>query len=233
MAIIGGIPYFQTNPCCTRTGEAQMNVFINDVIYSKIVAGMCCTMIFGNTYYASWWNNSRYSPLCFLVTNIKPRKTAQLCKCTSTMEHMGIVFDFPSLKKRLRHHSVLFFPEYLLDFESLKVDEDGTSCGKLLIGTNWPWFNRLMCSRIWIWSLGFKRRVIPNWLPFFELKPVRLGWLTEWWKRRKQPTCARCPMVSWLFLCVQYQSKPLRCFDIRRANWQESFSFDIASAESS
>ena len=34
----------------------------------------------------------------------------------------------------LRHHSVLFFPEYLLDFESLKVDEDGTSCGKLLIG---------------------------------------------------------------------------------------------------
>ena len=30
-----------------------MNVFINDVIYSKIVTGMCCTMIFGNTYYAT------------------------------------------------------------------------------------------------------------------------------------------------------------------------------------
>ena len=51
--------------CCTRTGEAQMNIIINDVIYSKIVTGMCCTMIFGNTYYASWWNNSRCSLLCW------------------------------------------------------------------------------------------------------------------------------------------------------------------------
>lgn len=30
----------------------EMHHFITNVIYSKIVTGMCCTMIFGNSYYA-------------------------------------------------------------------------------------------------------------------------------------------------------------------------------------
>lgn len=32
--------------------QGKMNEFITSVIYGKIVTGMCCTMIFGNTYYA-------------------------------------------------------------------------------------------------------------------------------------------------------------------------------------
>ena len=113
-----------------------------------------------------------------------------------------------------------------------------------VVNFKWAWFNPLMCSKIWIWNdmkfgliqhteeLRFEVTSI-----FWEVDgPVRLGWLGGWWEERKQPTCAHCPMVSWLIKAgcnakgfpyllhfslsiygyVRTRATPEGCFDIRR-----------------
>lgn len=70
IAFIGATSMVMSTPYKDVAGidEAQMNIIINDVIYSKIVTGMCCTMIFGNTYYA--WMAYRM---------MKKEKTTNVC----------------------------------------------------------------------------------------------------------------------------------------------------------
>ena len=53
IAFIGATSQVMSSPYeNSGVDHGKMNAFITSVIYGKIVTGMCCTMIFGNTYYA-------------------------------------------------------------------------------------------------------------------------------------------------------------------------------------
>ena len=54
VALIAALQQVMTSPYEQVPGVKQdvMTSFVQNVIYSKIIAGLCVTMIFGNTYYA-------------------------------------------------------------------------------------------------------------------------------------------------------------------------------------
>ena len=156
------------------------------------------------------------------------------------MEHLRIVFDVSCLKKRLRHDSVPFFLEYLLNFASSNVDENGTS------------------RHVINFYLGMVQSadVFQNMDMKFGFTTSRGGWsliafhfLRSWnqWgldglpddeKRENNQRLhaalwclgfSATPWTSWdllilpMFPWVQYGSNPRPT----RANWLESLSFDI------